>query len=172
MSRKSFFVFFKWTNWMEGKKDYSLFLFSPNNKLRIKCQEVTQHRLFDYVILLFIGLNCITLAMERPNIPHSSHEKDFLSTANYVFTVVFALEMFVKVIAAGFLYGPDAYLTSGWNIMDGILVAISLFDLFLSFIAQKSPRIFGILRVFRLLRSLRPLRSVYTFTTYISTFHG
>lgn len=42
--------------------------------------------------------------------------------------------------------------------MDGSLVAVSLLDLFLSFIAQKSPKIFGILRVFRLLRSLRPLR--------------
>ena len=42
--------------------------------------------------------------------------------------------------------------------MDGLLVAVSLFDLTLSMIAQRSPRILGILRVFRLLRSLRPLR--------------
>jgi len=52
---------------------------------------------FDNLVLLFIALNCITLAMERPNIPPDSKERLFLSTANYVFTVVFALEMFVKV---------------------------------------------------------------------------
>lgn len=58
------------------------------------------------------------------------------------------------------LYGPDAYFTSGWNIMDGSLVIISIVDLLMSLISSSSPRIFGILRVFRLLRSLRPLRVI------------
>jgi voltage-dependent calcium channel T type alpha-1G len=35
--------------------------------------------------------------MERPNIPPDSAERVFLATANYVFTVVFALEMMIKV---------------------------------------------------------------------------
>lgn len=57
-------------------------------------------------------------------------------------------------------YGPDAYFTSGWNIMDGSLVIISTVDLLMSLVSEGSPRIFGILRVFRLLRSLRPLRVI------------
>lgn len=52
---------------------------------------------FDNIVLLFIALNCITLAMERPNIPPDSKERAFLSSANYVFTVVFAVEMLIKV---------------------------------------------------------------------------
>lgn len=35
--------------------------------------------------------------MERPNIPPYSTERLFLSTANYVFTAVFTIEMFIKV---------------------------------------------------------------------------
>lgn len=35
--------------------------------------------------------------MERPNIPPDSTERLFLQTSNYVFSVVFATEMFVKV---------------------------------------------------------------------------
>lgn len=58
---------------------------------------------FDNVVLLFIALNCITLAMERPNIPPDSKERAFLSTANYVFTVVFAIEMFIKVNISFFI---------------------------------------------------------------------
>lgn len=58
------------------------------------------------------------------------------------------------------LYGSDAYFMSGWNIMDGALVIISIVDLLMSLISSSSPRIFGILRVFRLLRSLRPLRVI------------
>lgn len=105
-------------------------------------------------------MNCITLAMERPNIPPDSAERLFLFVCNYIFTVVFTVEMFVKVVATGMCYGPNAYFTSGWNIMDGSLVIISIVDLMMSLIGDSSPRIFGILRVFRLLRSLRPLRVI------------
>lgn len=48
-------------------------------------------------------MNCITLAMERPNIPPDSTERLFLSTSNYIFTVVFTVEMFIKVKCANFL---------------------------------------------------------------------
>lgn len=124
------------------------------------CFWFVNQKWFDNVILLFIALNCITLAMERPNIPPNSTERVFLATANYCFTVVFAIEMFIKVVAAGMFYGREAYFTSGWNIMDGSLVIISIIDLLMSLISESSPRIFGILRVFRLLRSLRPLRVI------------
>lgn len=158
---KKFCKYFKWTNWMEERSSYSLFIFQPENKIREIFTKVTQHKHFDYFILVFISLNCFTLAMERPKIAPGSLERELLSAANYIFTVVFAFEMAMKVIACGLIYGQGAYFTSGWNTMDGILVGVSLLDLFLSFIAQKSPRIFGILRVFRLLRSLRPLRFVH-----------
>ncbi|KAF4518090.1 hypothetical protein B566_EDAN007791 [Ephemera danica] len=145
---------------LKERDDYSLYVFSPENSFRSLCCWLVEQRWFDNVVLLFIGLNCITLAMERPNIPPDSAERVFLATANYVFTVVFALEMMIKVIATGMFYGRDAYFTSGWNIMDGALVLISIIDLLMSVISESSPRIFGILRVFRLLRSLRPLRVI------------
>ena len=63
-----------------------------------------------------------------------------------------------QVLAKGLLFGKHAYLKSGWNVMDGFLVIISLVDTMISLTANSSPRIFGILRVFRLLRTLRPLR--------------
>lgn len=36
--------------------------------------------------------------MERPNIPPNCNERYFLATANNVFTAVFTVEMFVKVL--------------------------------------------------------------------------
>lgn len=65
-----------------------------------------------------------------------------------------------QVSAKGMLFHEHAYLKSGWNIMDGSLVFISLVDIMISFLASGSSRIFGILRVFRLLRALKPLRWV------------
>lgn len=61
---------------------------------------------------------------------------------NYVLVV-----LHLQVVATGMFYGPDAYFTSGWNIMDGSLVTISIIDLLMSLISESSPKIFGILRV-------------------------
>ncbi|ROT76898.1 putative voltage- gated calcium channel [Penaeus vannamei] len=137
-----------------------MFLFSPENPIRKSCIYLVSRRWFDSTVLFFIGLNCITLAMERPNIPPESTERFVLQIFNYVFTVVFGIEMFIKVIAQGLLYGKNAYFSSGWNIMDGSLVIVSFIDLLMSVLVSTSPRIFGILRVFRLLRALRPLRVI------------
>ncbi|XP_035892745.1 voltage-dependent T-type calcium channel subunit alpha-1G isoform X4 [Anopheles stephensi] len=157
---KQFFRMVTPYHFVEDHETYTLYLFPEHNRFRQVCTWFVNQKWFDNVILLFIALNCITLAMERPNIPPNCTERYFLSTANYVFTVVFAVEMFIKVVSAGLFYGPDAYFTSGWNIMDGSLVIISIVDLLMSLISESSPRIFGILRVFRLLRSLRPLRVI------------
>ncbi|XP_063708918.1 voltage-dependent T-type calcium channel subunit alpha-1G [Culicoides brevitarsis] len=145
---------------LENRQDFSLYLFHENNKFRKTCTWIINQKWFDNVVLLFIALNCITLAMERPNIPPTSTERAFLQTANNVFTTVFSIEMFIKVVSTGMFYGKGAYFTSGWNIMDGSLVSISIIDLLMSLISDSSPRIFNILRVFRLLRSLRPLRVI------------
>lgn len=67
-------------------------------RFRRKCEQIVNKKWFDNLVLFFIALNCITLAMERPNIPPHSVERKFLAAANYVFTVVFGVEMFIKVM--------------------------------------------------------------------------
>jgi len=41
-------------------------------RLRVRCQQLMNRKWFDYAVLVLIALNCITLAMERPNIPSNS----------------------------------------------------------------------------------------------------
>lgn len=64
----------------------------------------------------------------------------------------------VKVIAMGLYFGNGVYLQSSWNILDGLLVFVSLVDILVSVASAGGNRILGILRVLRLLRTLRPLR--------------
>lgn len=80
-----------------GREAHSLYIFGETNQFRRMCHAFITQKWFDNVILLFIALNCITLAMERPNIPPNCAERYFLMTANYVFTFVFTTEMFIKV---------------------------------------------------------------------------
>ena len=87
-------------------------------------------------------------------------ERKILTQSNYVFTIIFSIEMLAKVLAKGFCCGENTYMKSGWNVMDGSLVIVSLVDMLITLTARSSPKIFGILRVFRLLRTLRPLRVI------------
>uniref|UniRef100_A0A6Q2ZD49 Ion transport domain-containing protein n=1 Tax=Esox lucius TaxID=8010 RepID=A0A6Q2ZD49_ESOLU len=146
--------------WCREHEELTLYLFSPQNSFRIWCKGMISHKLFDHVVLVFIFLNCITIALERPNIQLHSIERVFLSVSNYVFTVIFLAEMTVKVVALGFCLGQQSYLKSSWNVLDGILVLVSLVDILVSLASTGGNRILGILRVLRLLRTLRPLRVI------------
>ncbi|XP_031718893.1 voltage-dependent T-type calcium channel subunit alpha-1I-like isoform X2 [Anarrhichthys ocellatus] len=146
--------------WCLEHEEWSLYLFAPRNRLRMWCQRVIGHKMFDHVILLFIFLNCITIALERPDIPSNSMERVFLSVSNYIFTVIFVGEMMIKVVAMGLYFGKGVYLQSSWNILDGLLVFVSMVDILVSIASAGGNRILGILRVLRLLRTLRPLRVI------------
>uniref|UniRef100_A0A4W6C320 Voltage-dependent T-type calcium channel subunit alpha-1H n=1 Tax=Lates calcarifer TaxID=8187 RepID=A0A4W6C320_LATCA len=146
--------------WCKEHEDSSLYLFSPESPFRVWCQSVISHKLFDHVVLVFIFLNCITIALERPDIQPHSTERVFLSVSNYIFTVIFLAEMAMKVVALGFCFGNQSYLQSSWNVLDGLLVFVSLVDILVSLAYTGGNRILGILRVLRLLRTLRPLRVI------------
>ncbi|XP_064818471.1 voltage-dependent T-type calcium channel subunit alpha-1H-like isoform X4 [Oncorhynchus masou masou] len=146
--------------WCREHEDWNLYLFSPRNSFRVWAKGMISHKMFDHVVLLFIFLNCITIALERPGIlPHST-ERVFLGVSNYVFTIIFLAEMTVKIVALGFCWGKQSYLKSSWNVLDGILVFVSLVDILVSLALTGGNRILGILRVLRLLRTLRPLRVI------------
>ncbi|XP_038127867.1 voltage-dependent T-type calcium channel subunit alpha-1H-like isoform X1 [Cyprinodon tularosa] len=146
--------------WCKEHENWTLYLFSPESPVRMWCQAVITHKLFDHVVLVFIFLNCITIALERPDIQIHSTERVFLSVSNYIFTVIFLAEMAVKVVALGFCFGDQSYLKSSWNILDGVLVFVSMVDILVSLAYTGTNRILGILRVLRLLRTLRPLRVI------------
>uniref|UniRef100_A0A8C6UNT3 Calcium channel, voltage-dependent, T type, alpha 1H subunit a n=1 Tax=Neogobius melanostomus TaxID=47308 RepID=A0A8C6UNT3_9GOBI len=130
------------------------------SRFRQWCQATISHKLFDHIVLVFIFLNCITIALERPGIQLHSKERVFLSVSNYVFTVIFLAEMTIKVVALGFCFGGQNYLQSSWNVLDGVLVFVSLVDILVTLAYTSGNKILGILRVLRLLRTLRPLRVI------------
>nr|XP_040137730.1 voltage-dependent T-type calcium channel subunit alpha-1I [Ictidomys tridecemlineatus] len=94
-------------DWCEVREDWSVYLFSPENRFRVLCQTIIAHKLFDYVVLAFIFLNCITIALERPQIEAGSTERIFLTVSNYIFTAIFVGEMTLKV-ALGFTFTPSS----------------------------------------------------------------
>ncbi|XP_037664644.1 voltage-dependent T-type calcium channel subunit alpha-1G isoform X1 [Choloepus didactylus] len=142
------------------RDSWSAYIFPPQSKFRLLCHRIITHKMFDHVVLVIIFLNCITIAMERPKIDPHSAERIFLTLSNYIFTAVFLAEMTVKVVALGWCFGEQAYLRSSWNVLDGLLVLISVIDILVSLVSDSGTKILGMLRVLRLLRTLRPLRVI------------
>ncbi|CAM4831211.1 unnamed protein product [Rotaria magnacalcarata] len=119
----------RFCKYFDDRENYALYIFSPENRFRQMLNRLVVKKSFDHLTLIFIALNCITVAMENPTISAASFERLFLNITNVIFTIVFTIEMMTKVIAVGFVFGPDSYLHSGWNAMDGLLVLISIVDL-------------------------------------------
>ena len=65
--------------------------------------------------------------------------------------------MLMKIIAYGLLLHPLSYLRSGWNILDGFIVLISIINLSIS---RKQAASLKFMKAFRAARALRPLRVV------------
>ena len=64
------------------------------------------------------------------------------------FTVVFTIEMLVKMIASGVFFEREAYLKDGWNVMDFVVVVVSLVSLV--------PGMGSNVSALRVIRVLRP----------------
>ena len=59
----------KMIEFFHKKENSSFFIFEEDSATRKFCGSVTSKDWFDFIILIFIAANCITLAMERPTIP-------------------------------------------------------------------------------------------------------
>ena len=42
-------------------------------------------------------MNCVIMAIERPSIPDGSIERKVIDVSNHIFTIVFTIEMCIKV---------------------------------------------------------------------------
>ena len=76
-------------------------------------------------------------------------------TTRTAFTVIFVIEMLLKVIASGFAFGEGAYIHNAWNQLGFSIVCITLVTLLAEQFPQLRP-----LKALRVLRALRPLRLI------------
>jgi hypothetical protein len=77
---------------------------------------------------------------------------------NIIFSVVFLIELIVKVLA----WGPQQYWSNDWNKFDCILVLFSIVDIGLSISTAKMPVPPGVLRVLRIARIAKIMRVMKT----------
>ncbi len=104
----------------------SLYLFARDSNLRKAVTKVATSKCFDNFILLVILVNCILLALDKksPSFP-DSETYDVIDKAEYVFIVIFTIEMLIKTLAFGFVFGEGTYLKDYWNCLDFTVVLLA-----------------------------------------------
>lgn len=118
--------------------------------------QVLDHRYFDDFIYNLIGLNSILLMIDYPIITdtYTNNTLDFIGT---VISIIFVVEAGLKIVAKGFVLGPDSYLKDNWNVLDFLIVLSAILTWILT--AYSSINL-AFMRGFRALRALRPLRII------------
>ena len=110
-------------------------------------------------ILLLIGLSCVTIAIDEPGRGGGGPTgalKDVLVVMDLIFTISFAAEVALKMVAFGVVLHPGSYLRNRWNVLDVVISTGSVTSLF---IASTGVNLAS-LKALRSLRALRPLRMV------------
>ncbi len=138
-------------------------LLNRTNPLRALCIRVSESSHFDTFILLTILANAVVLCMMEPSklegrgcasVATSTRGAGNAAIENseLVFTTVFTIEMLIKMLASGVYFENGAYLKDGWNVMDFVVVVVSLVSLL--------PGVGNNASALRVVRVLRPLRTL------------
>lgn len=86
--------------------------------IRRYVRRLVEHKYFQQGILLAILINTLSMGIEYHNQPEELTV--IVETSNIVFSVIFAIEMMLKVLAEG----PFGYIANGFNVFDGVIVIL------------------------------------------------
>lgn len=81
--------------------------------------EICTNKKFDMIIMLFIGLNMLTMTLDRYR--PSKTLGDTLEMLNTIFIVIFSGECILKILALRYHYFKEP-----WNLFDFIVVILSI----------------------------------------------
>jgi hypothetical protein len=169
--------------------DQSLWLFKQSNPIRRFCQSCVSpaygDRIFGRsphpvlrIILKTIVFCSVVASIVVAAIASPSYRKDYYSK-NGIFRgswfdlvevalgAIFVLEALIKIVADGFIFAPNAYLLSLWNVFDFIILITLLINTTTSLIY-----IGGLSRVTRSLKGFRALRLITLFGRLRDTLHA
>uniref|UniRef100_A0A8C3GI74 Voltage-dependent L-type calcium channel subunit alpha n=1 Tax=Cairina moschata TaxID=8855 RepID=A0A8C3GI74_CAIMO len=131
----------------------AFFLLGSTNPLRVRCHALIHHHIFTNLILVFIILSSVSLAAEDPVRAHSPRNH-ILGYFDYAFTSIFTVEILLKMTAFGAFLHKGSFCRNWFNLLDLLVVGVSL----VSFGIHSSA--ISVVKILRVLRVLRPLRAI------------
>lgn len=110
----------------------SLVFLKPDNCFRRFLSKIITNSIFEITILATVLLSAVCMVLEHPLSDRNSDLNRYLREINLAITIVFSIEMIIKIIVFGFLFnGPTSYLKNGWNLLDSVIVFVSIIGIYL-----------------------------------------
>uniref|UniRef100_A0A915PYJ4 Voltage-dependent L-type calcium channel subunit alpha n=1 Tax=Setaria digitata TaxID=48799 RepID=A0A915PYJ4_9BILA len=134
-------------------KASSLFILSHTNPFRVFCNRIVNHSYFTNSVLICILVSSAMLAAEDP-LEAQSPRNTILNYFDYFFTTVFTVEITLKVVVYGLMFHKGSFCRNAFNLLDILVVAVSL----VSFVLKSDA--ISVVKILRVLRVLRPLRAI------------
>ncbi|CAO1632713.1 unnamed protein product [Parajaminaea phylloscopi] len=169
--------------------DTTLWLFTNHSKFRRFCQSLVPssygHRIFgrqhvarrfmvvQIVIFVAIVASVVVAGIAAPLYRkdwygrHGFRRDSWFSLAEVFLSLVFFFEFFIKVVADGFAFTPNAYLLSPWNLLDLLVLATLVIN-----VSTELAVIGGVSRFTRAIKAFRALRLINLSARMRSTFEN
>ena len=169
--------------------DRTFWVLSQKNPLRTFCQMLVRpvggeriygarpstiaHTIFQLVLLVVViaGIDVESIATPkyRRNFyaKHGLMRGSWFDIAESVFGLTLVLEFVIKIIADGFLFTPNAYVRSIWNVLDFFIMAGIVVN-----VATGLVFVGGLSRFTRSLKALRALKLITLIEKMRSTFES
>jgi len=168
----------------------SLFIFRPRNPIRRLCQQIvgpargservdgvqpnkyawyTFSALIYAAIVAMVILACITTPLYQKEYfkDHKFGIFNWFVWTDTAFAIIFTLEAFIKIIADGFFWTPNAYFRSTWGVIDAI-VLITLWINVVTLFTNDG----AVSRAVGAFKALRALRLLNVSDSARETFHS
>lgn len=157
----------------------SLFLFSNRSRFRYYCKKLVgssndgqaeKHNLFNWMVMACVLVSILMVILDEPStrlIRKDTSKQDIYDTIEVVLSVVFIVEVSIRIVADGFLLTPNAYLRNHWNQLDLCVILLNIVTIFMS--SEEAPRglsTFRSLRILRLIRYFNGVRDIFVALFY------
>ena len=124
-------------------------------KWRRRVRKVVEHRYFEYVVFIVIGINCFILG--SANITALDAASSTMATASDALVWIFVIEIILRYISCGFKEFTRHY----WYLFDALLIALSVVGFFMDFSAtSRTARVLRVARPLRALSASGPMKTV------------
>lgn len=163
--------------------NYVFYVIGPHHPLRRLCQKMVQPSYGERIdgvapykpvadaMVVFMFIATITLVViacyMTPIYRMTDRGFDWTFWSEYIFVIIFSIEFAIKVVADGFIFTPNAYVRSSWNLID-LVVLISLWIEAIAYLKNDG----NLSRIVRGLKALRALRLLTISETAKANFHN
>ncbi|CEP11360.1 hypothetical protein [Parasitella parasitica] len=157
----------------------SLFMFSNRSRFRYYCKKLVgssndgqaeKHNLFNWMVMACVLVSILMVILDEPStrlIRKDTSKQDIYDTIEVVLSIVFIVEVSIRIVADGLLLTPNGYLRNHWNQLDLCVILLNIITIFMS--SEEVPRglsTFRSLRILRLIRYFNGVRDIFVALFY------